>query len=318
MFTSVVLAGAAGSIGSPLLRKLLESSSPTFQVTVLTRKGHSTTDTSSKQTPSSVVENPRQKTVAVDYNDHASLVQALSGADVVVSALPNPVIQTVDHLLLRAAQEAGVRRIFPSEYTLDVLHPAAVAAFGEESPVVQSARKFVSLAESDSVTSFTTIVTGMFTDLALGGGLLNIWNWTDLQVTSIDGGDKVFTTSSTEFVAASIVAALKMDEEKTKNRRIRIAENQTTIRGMTSVLEEVAGCKFQAIELSSQELSKRKEEADKTGDKLAMYVNPLLRVNFDGSGAGNFQEGLEFGAEGEWYVPRKSLKELAQEVMKSR
>lgn len=186
MFTSIVIAGGSGSIASPLLSKLQESSTPIFQVTVLTRKGNSATP---KQSSSSESDNSKYRIVEVDYNDHASLVQALSGADVVVSTLPSPVAQTVDQLLLRAAQEAGVRRIFPSEYTLDLLHPAAVAAFGEEAPAVQSARKFVSLAASDSVTSFTTIVTGMFTDLAFGG-LLNLWNWIDLEVTSIDGGDK--------------------------------------------------------------------------------------------------------------------------------
>lgn len=128
----------------------------------------------------------------------------------------------------------------------------------------------------------------------------------------------MFTTSSTEFIAASIVAALKMDEEKTKNTRIRIAENRTTIREITRVLEDVAGCKFQAIELSSQELSRRKDEAHEIGDMMAMYINAVARANFDGNGAGNLEEGLKFGTEGGSYVPRKSLKELAKEVLKGR
>lgn len=314
MFQSIVLAGATGSIGSPVLRNLLASTSPIFQVTVLTRKGPS--DTSSSKTSRHETGPAKYKTIAVDYHDHLSLVQALSGADAVISTLPSPVAHTVDQLLLRAAQDAGVRRIFPSEFTLDVLHPAAVAAFGEEAPVLQSAQKFAALAKSESVTSFTTIVPGMFTDLAMGG-LLNCWNWTDLEAMSIDGGDKLFTTSSTAFIAACVVAVLKMDEEKTRNRRIRIAENQSTICEMTAVLEDVSGRKFQAVETSSQELLRREKEAIRHGDNVARHVNILLRVNFDGSGAGNLEEGLEFGIEGEIRVPRKSLKELAQEVVKT-
>lgn len=314
MFTSIVLAGASGSVGSPILRNLLESSSPKFQVTVLTRKDPSAAAPKGHvklgaETP------PTYQTIPVDYEDHVSLVRALSGADVVISALASPVNQRVDQLLLRAAQEAGVRRIFPSEYTLDLLHPAAVAAFGTDAPAVQNARKFESLADdADSVTSFTTIVTGMFTDLFLGG-LLNIWNWTVLEAMSIDGGDKLFTTSSTEFIAACVVAVLKMDEEMTKNRRIRIAENQTTIQDITSVLEEVSGRRFTRVDKSSEELSKAKDEAVRAGDVVMAYVNAVLRVNFDGSGPGNLEEGLEFGTDVLTYVPRKSLKELAQEVV---
>lgn len=314
MFTSVVLAGASGSVGSPILRHLLASSSPRFEVTVLTRKDSSTATPKDHVKPDAETPSTYQ-TIAVDYEDHTSLARALSGADVVISALASPVNQTVDQLLLRAAQEAGVRRIFPSEYTLDLLHPAAVAAFGEDSPAVQNARKFESLADdADSVTSFTTIVTGMFTDLFLGG-LLNIWNWTDLEVLSIDGGDKVFTTSSTEFIAACVVALLKMDEEVTKNKRIRIAENQTTIREITSVLEEVSGKKFKVVAKTSEELSKAKDEATHAGDGLMAYVNAVLRVNFDGSGAGNFDEGLRFGTDGTAHIARRSLKELAQGVV---
>lgn len=314
MFTSIVLAGASGSVGSPILRKLLASSSPKFQVTVLTRKDPSAAAPKDHVKPEAETPSTYQ-IIPVDYEDHVSLVRALSGADVVISALASPVNQRIDQLLLRAAQEAGVRRIFPSEYTLDLLHPAAVAAFGEDSPAIQNARKFESLADdANSVTSFTTIVTGMFTDLFFGG-LLNIWNWTDLEVMSIDGGDKVFTTSSTDFIAACVVAVLKMDEEKTKNRRIRVAENQTTIQGITSVLEEVSGQRFKRVAKTSEELSKAKDEATRAGDFVMAYVNAVLRVNSDGSGPGNLEEGLEFGMDGPTYVPRRSLKELAQEVV---
>lgn len=79
----------------------------------------------------------------------------------------------------------------------------------------------MALAKSDSVTSFTTIVPGIFTNLTMRG-LLNIWNRTDLEVMSIDGGDIAFTTSSTELIAAYVVAVLKTDEADTRNKRVRI------------------------------------------------------------------------------------------------
>lgn len=312
MFQNIVLAGATGSIGSPILRNLLESTSPTFNVTVLVRENPSATSGQDQS-------QPRYKTAVVDYNDHASLVRALKAAgpaDALVSALPSHVSQAVNPLLLRAAQEAGVRRIFPSEFTLDVMHPRAVEAFGEDAPTIRNAKELLALGEegSNSVTSFTTIVPGMFIDLFLRG-LLGVWDVKEGRYLNIAGGNEPFTASSTEFIAASVVAALRMDEEKTKNKRIRIAEVQTTIKEVVGLIEEVKGVKLEAVDLSLEEVLQRKEEATKAQDPVGMYINAICYVEFGGSGAGNLTDGLAFDADGDSLIKRKPLKQLVEETL---
>lgn len=60
----------------------------------------------------------------VDSEDQEMLVAALQEIDVVLSALNSVTAIRIDRLLLETGKAAGVRKIFPSEYTLDVLHAA--------------------------------------------------------------------------------------------------------------------------------------------------------------------------------------------------
>lgn len=115
-FTKLVLAGSTGYVADSAIRAILASTDPVFDVTILTRAN-------SGKAPLSL---PRAKIVKVDYDDNDGLVKAVAGADAILSFL-NGLAKAADLKLLKAAQEAGVRRIFPSEYTIDVLHPHAAA-----------------------------------------------------------------------------------------------------------------------------------------------------------------------------------------------
>lgn len=140
VFTKLIIAGSTGYVADHAIRAILASTKPKFDVTILTRAD-------SGKTPASI---PGAKILPVDYNNHNGLVKAIAGADAILSFISGPTSKAVDRLLLKAAQEAGVRRIFPSEYTLDILHPAAVSLLTEggnwpdESSPVVTARKFLS------------------------------------------------------------------------------------------------------------------------------------------------------------------------------
>ncbi|EHK47845.1 hypothetical protein TRIATDRAFT_90324 [Trichoderma atroviride IMI 206040] len=133
----IVLAGASGNLGACFLRNLLESADHVFQPSV----------------------------VSVDYDDHPALVQSLKGHDVVIAAIAGGIAMQIDPLLLSAAQEAAVRRIIPSQYTLDMLHPAAQALFQDDWPdayLVVLAQRYKMLAEAGGPTIYTGILTSMF------------------------------------------------------------------------------------------------------------------------------------------------------------
>jgi hypothetical protein len=313
-FTKVALVGASGQLGKYALHHLLESTSPKFEVTVLTRVG------SENDSPQDLG-NSNIKVHKVDYYNHQQLVQALSGLEVIVSALNSVPAIDIDPLLAKAGKEAGVRRIFPSEYTLDVLHPAAVKLMGESHPRVQHARSFTSLELSNDTISFTTIVSGMFLDLAIKGHHGN-YDLKNKTATLFDNGEVPATGCSADYIAANIVAALKMPEEETKNRRIHIAEVKYTGREILDALEELTNAKFKVVQVSSEVLAQKLNIAKEKGLVRETFVLPVVLLNFaatDGkstpSGAGLLEDGLSWNAGGFLTQKRKTLIQIAREIV---
>ncbi|KAF4962230.1 hypothetical protein FSARC_9682 [Fusarium sarcochroum] len=107
---NVALVGATGQIGNVFTEHLLKSGKQT--VTALTRKGSNTS------VPEGV------KLAHVDYNDEASLVEALKGQDFLVITLALSAPPDTHSKLVRAAGKAGVSYIVPNAYGVDFYgHP---------------------------------------------------------------------------------------------------------------------------------------------------------------------------------------------------
>jgi tRNA G18 (ribose-2'-O)-methylase SpoU len=313
-FTRVALVGASGQLGKHVLQHLLKSTSPRFEITILTRA-------SNENESLQYLEEPSIKVQRVDYHNHQQLVQMLTVIEEIVSALNSVPAIHIDPLLAQAGQEAGVRRIFPSEYTLDVLHPEAVKLMGVLHPRVQHAQWFVSFGDFNDGISFTTIVSGMFLDLAIRGHHGN-YDPKEKTATLFDGGNVPATGCSADFIAASVVAALKMPEEETKNKRIHIAEVKYTGRQILEALEEVTKTKFEVIQVTSELLSQKLEKAKEEGLVRETFVLPVVLLNFakvDGkdapSGAGLLEDGLSWNAGGFLTQKRKNLIEIAREIV---
>jgi nucleoside-diphosphate-sugar epimerase len=311
VFTKVIIAGSTGYIADPAIKAILASTDPVFDVTILTRAG------SSKPPPNV----PGAKIVPVDYNDHHALVRAVSGADAILSFIASAEAKAVDRLLLKAAQEAGVRRIFPSEYTLDVLHPRAVSLFTEggdwpeaTSPVA-TARKFMALADEGGPTSFTTLISVAYLDGWLTGNFGSI-DLKNRKVTAVDSGDNYFTGCTLPYLAAAIVAVLKMDEEKTKNKRIPISELRVTLNQIADTFEKITGDKFERALVTSRELIEQRDALLKAGNSTFASFMAVQTAAFDGCGAGDMKDGLEFDGDGFLNMRRKTLEELCEEAVK--
>lgn len=310
VFTKIVIAGSTGYIADPAIQAILASTDPVFDVTILTRAG-------SRKSPPNA---PGAKLVPIDYYDHQALVRAVSGADAILSFISGVQSKAVDRLLLKAAQEAGVRRIFPSEYTGDILHPKAVTAFTEggdwpeeTSPVV-TARKFMDLVHDGGPTSFTTIIPAAFMDGWLEGkfGSIDLKN---RKITAVDSGDNYFSGCTLPFLAAAIVAVLKMDEEKTKNKRIPITELRVTMNQIADTFEEITGDKFERSLVRSNELLDQRDANLKAGNSLAALFIVVHMLAFNGSGVADMKDGLKFDGDGFLNMRRKTLKELCVEAV---
>lgn len=297
-FENIAIAGASGCLGRRILDHLLTI--PTVsRLTVLT---HSP----SSNFPSS----PLLTVVSISsYQDDVALTVALQGHDLLISALSRLAADEADKFLVSAAIAAGVRRYMPSEYTIDCLHPHAIAIAG--STVIQgkiaSAHRLQHFAERGDI-EYTTLVTGGFLDF-----------WIEYPnpvivtkaktITLLDGGEKKMTGVTTQFIARCIGAIVTMPQKSTKNQRIRIAEFEYSGKRLLQLFEEVTNEKWAVADKGTDEVLKVAVEAGQNGDMRGFYIGNIIKLNFDGEGAGYFEEGMKWldGA-----VKRQSLKEIVE------
>ncbi|KAJ5620835.1 hypothetical protein N7510_004819 [Penicillium lagena] len=309
-FTKIVIAGSSGRLADHAIPAIVNSTKPKFDVTILTR-------VKSEE----IAPIPGAKVIPVDYADQAVLVRAITGADAIVSLVSGKANTQVDQALLAAARTAGVRRIFQSEYTFDVLHPKAISLFTEGpwpanfTPLVPNARKFCALTEENGPTSFTTLIPAAFLDSWLCGDF-GTFDPKNHQVTLHDGGDNPFTGCSTSFIASCIVAALAMDEEKTKNKRIPISEVRTTMNEVVRAFEDVTGKEFKKTYTTTAAIIEKRDGALKGGQIGPAAFLSILAGAFDGSGAGDLPDGLEFDGDGHLTTKRRTVKELVIDAVK--
>ncbi|RKP09721.1 hypothetical protein THASP1DRAFT_5417, partial [Thamnocephalis sphaerospora] len=104
---NVLIAGGSGEFGSELTRAFLADSA--YQVSVLSRAG----------SQSKTLDDLRERgarIVHADYDQHSDLVRAMQGIDILVSAIFYRSVEKWQPILFRAAKDAGVRRIVPSDF----------------------------------------------------------------------------------------------------------------------------------------------------------------------------------------------------------
>ena len=300
MTKKIVIAGATGRVGSCILSAFLGTEKSAFDVSILSRK-------SSK--PPKLDE--RVHVIPVDYDNHDDLVKVLKGQDILISCIASAQNVETDYKLLDAAIEAKVSRFFPNEWSLDCMHPAVKETavdtrFGLK---IVFAEKLEEYARKGKI-EYTAIVTGQFVDEELVDGWLGPV-LKDRTVTYYDGGKYKVTGCSLRFVGAAVVKMASKSGGDVKNKRIRIAEMEYTGKQVASLLGKVSGDEFTVKEDITSEESLKKCKAElEAGEELKAYFTAIKRLNFDGSGAGCFIDGLKWSD-----LPRKSLEEQVRSVV---
>ena len=319
-FTKIVVAGASGNLGSAILLQLLSSSDHIFEVTALTQSKSLTAESCVSRLGLSPAYSKNLAIICVDYGDEEELARVFTGVDVAIAALASSVALQLDPVLLNAARKVGVQRYVPSQYTLDVLHPNALALFSEgwaAAPEIALAQRYEALAKEDGVTSHTTILTSMFLDVFLEYGIFGSFDIRNKKAVVVDGGMAHFTACSTEFIGAAIVALLKLPEEETRNKRIPIAEVRITANELIETIEDVFGFKTDVDNKTSAQVMQERREALARKDFRGVHASTVTKLVSDGSGAGDLVEGMAFDADGALTFQRRSLKDLVS-LVKSR
>ena len=295
--TKVMLAGATGALGQHILKTLLESTSPSFDVSVLSR--NSATDLGS-----------HLHVYQTDYSDPAQIAKYLEGQDVLISAIrsSSPTDALHEDALLSAAIMARVPRFFPGEYTLDVTHPSTLEITSGSGlvPKIALAERLEREGREGRI-EWTTIVCGGFLDWGLQNGFTG-FHIKERKATLRDGGKHMATGCTLAFIAACVVRAIALRNE-VKNKRVRIAEVRYSGLEILHLLEEATSASFEVEDVNTDE---DLVKARKSGNMLKITLAVLMRLNYGGSGAAYFEDGLEWGGKA---MARKTLKEIVDEAV---
>ena len=269
-FKNILLVGATGNLGKPILQALLADKS--FQVTVLTRNNSSATFSSDV------------KVTKVDYSDPIALVNALRGQEVVISAIGGEgLANNTETSLVKAALEAGVKWFIPSEFGLDTSHPAAV-----NSPVLASKVAVAKLLEENqSRLSHTFIVTGAFLDWSFDTGFLG-FDLSKHSVTLYDDGKHLISGTTLPHIGQAVVAILHHFSQ-TQNKRLFIADATFNQQQALALFEKYTSNEWTKKQVTTEQAAKEGAEGLAKGDLMTGIVSTMLSIIYNGKGASNFE-----------------------------
>ncbi|KAI8282723.1 Cytochrome P450 monooxygenase [Colletotrichum sp. SAR11_57] len=233
------------------------------------------------------------ESIQIDINDTDALTSAFQGQDAVISAAPDPISFSSQKHWIDAAIAAGVKRIFPSEYSTNLDSPLA-----ETLPVVTEkvrTRRYLveQISNTAGKSSWTSINNGPFFELVLGFGGLG----PDFRTKTAkwhNGGANLVGTTRLPDIAETVCKILKDDNGlygEAENKSVYIHSAVVTEKQLTEMAEKVTGQKFHVeerdVEQVYQEAKERLQEGDKSGMML-FYLQMMYGKGYGGSES--FQE----------------------------
>lgn len=261
---NIALAGAAGSIGSVLLQKLIAD--PQLTPTVLRRNGSKSTF------PSGV------NVINVDYNSVEALTAALkSQHGLVMTMSTDPDASRAQEPLIEAAVAAGVDRVIPAEFGSNMLNELTqkLPVFGAK---MEAADLIVGKAEKGELT-YTRIFSGALLDWGIDKKF--VFNLDEPFV--LGHGNDQFSATSIDTVASAIVSVFHHFEQ-TKNKVLYIEDLQVTQNELLEMAKKAAPEREWTFkqQLNLDELHAQSDEQLSKGEINAFTMVPYLwRSLFD-------------------------------------
>jgi uncharacterized protein YbjT (DUF2867 family) len=300
---NILILGAAGSVGTPILTALLAS--PTLTTTILTRA------TSRAKLP------PNVPTITIsDAYTLEELTHSFKGQDAVVSAI-NTTAATQDDLAFRivdAALAAGVKRLIPSEFGTNNLDPRAADLVPVYALKGQMLRYLIARAEeSDGALTWTSIACGSWLDWGLDAARSGSFLGIDVKgrrATIWDSGSARFSVTTAENTGLAVARVLQRPE-LTANKQVFLSDFVTSPREIVERLESLSGEAFAVEEKSSEPAIREARERFEKGEFEATY--PLLALSF----VGDVDVGYDFEKEQKVWnevlgLPARTLDEVVE------
>ncbi|CUA77389.1 hypothetical protein RSOLAG22IIIB_12723 [Rhizoctonia solani] len=253
---TIALAGVNGHVGKGFAKEFLNQG---FDLRILTRI---------ESLESATIQELRAAGASVhviSYDDEASIVKALQGADVLVSTVSPAALSSAQLPLVRAAKVAGIQLFFPSEYG------GVYEDESDSSPMAQ-ARKSVLDAAQDVGLPFAVLSNGAFPDYCFTPPFG--YNFAEKKVTVWGDGNAKATWTTIHSVAEWIANVLKTTPiEQLQNRQFHIEGNNITANEIIKLWEQKHGAKLHVEYRPLKELEDR-IDAEKF-DILAYVVHKL-------------------------------------------
>ncbi|RKP05447.1 NmrA-like domain-containing protein, partial [Thamnocephalis sphaerospora] len=220
---SVTVAGGSGKFGNKVVRALLADNS--YQVSVLSRTG-------SKNENLDHLREQGARIVTVDYSRHEDVVRALQGTEILISTLFHYAAIEFQPALFRAAKEAGVRRVVPSDFVSD--HHQMQSVIYRDPAATERA-----IAEAQL--EYTRYHCGVFYRY-----LTTPYIGVDIEkrkVSVVGKGDIRFSVADEDDFARFIAASIK--DPRSKNTKLGFESTSITFLELIAAIEKHIGAKLE-------------------------------------------------------------------------
>ncbi|EGU81576.1 hypothetical protein FOXB_07921 [Fusarium oxysporum f. sp. conglutinans Fo5176] len=267
----IVITGGSGQLGKPTIDALVElgahtitaiqrpEAASTFPVGITVKKGN--------------------------LRDEAFLTEVLKGQDVLVLMPPLAQLVELQEPAIRAAANAGVPYILPSEFGPD---PFAVQLV-EENELLIAKKRIRDLIESLGVSSWISIAVGPWLDAGLNQGLWGIEPKTR-KATIWRGADAKVNTATISHTAEAVAAVLSLPEAelaKYKNKAVYTPSFHLTQREILDAVQRATGTTDADWDIKTRdvnEVAREYEDKISQGDGVAPFVKFFITHFLEGHG----------------------------------
>ncbi|KAG8716077.1 hypothetical protein FRC11_009702 [Ceratobasidium sp. 423] len=255
----VALAGANGYVGKAFVDAFLNLDA--FKLRLLVR-------TQSIETvPYQEYKKRGAELYAISYDDEASLVKALEGTDVLISAVAAEGLTSAQVPLIKASKKAGVQVFFPSEYGGQF--PDAIP-----SPVLQAKKDILQTAREHGL-PVASLNNGGFPEYIFIPPLG--FSFADKKVTIWGEGNTKITWTTVRSVADWLANVLKsVPISQLQNKELQIQGSAHTLNEVVKLWEQKHNDKLQVEYRPLKEVE----------DRIAADSNDFLAVLIKGFDAG--------------------------------
>lgn len=273
---NVAIVGAGGNSGKYMTESLLATGKHT--VTAITR-------------PDSKSELPNGVKIAhVDYDNPASIVEALKGQDALIITMGVMAPKDSQPKLIQAAADASVPWVLPNAWSPDSTHDGLRKDVG----IFEGQEAMKDLIAKTGKSSYMNVTTGFWYEWSLSIPDGYGFDFAKKKVTFFDDGETKTSTTTWPQVGRGVAALMSLPSEeleKLKNKNVYINSFTLSQKDMLDSVLRVTGDKINDWTVSKEPAQERfvaGVEAMKKGDR-AGFVKMLYTRVFYADGCGDYE-----------------------------